>query len=150
MAQSRRYDAIGISETWWDESWDWYAMLDGYRLFRRDRQGRRGGGVTLNVVEGLECMELAAGDGTVESLWVRIQGQTNKADVVVRVCYRPPKQDDDTDEFFFKELRDASKSSAPVLGDFNLPDVNWEYHTAGTSRSRRFLNHLDDTFVVKV
>lgn len=36
----------GISETWWDGSCNWSALLDGYRLFRRERQ-RSGGGVTL-------------------------------------------------------------------------------------------------------
>lgn len=35
--------------------------------------------------------------------------------------YRPPSQDDDTNELFLKELRDASKSTALVLtGDFSL------------------------------
>ena len=29
-----------------------------------------------------------------------------------------------------------------------MPDVNWGYHTADTSRSRRFLKHLDDNFIV--
>ncbi|GAB0207049.1 ubiquitin-associated protein 1 [Grus japonensis] len=50
-----------------------------------------------------------------------------------------------------KELREASKSTALVLmGDFNLPDVNWEHHTADTSRSRSFLKHLDDNFLVQL
>ena len=64
--------------------------MDGYRLFRRDRQGRRGGGVALYVTEGLDCMELSIGDDMVKSLWVRIKGQANKGDVVVGVYYRPP------------------------------------------------------------
>ena len=34
--------------------------------------------------------------------------------------------------------------------DFNLPDVNWEYHTINTSRFRRFLKHLDDNFLGQV
>jgi len=36
-------DLAALSETWWDKSHDWSAASDGYRLFRRDRQGRRGG-----------------------------------------------------------------------------------------------------------
>ena len=36
------------------------------------------------------------------------------------------------------------------MGDFNLPDINWEYHIAETKRSRRFLKHLDDNFLVQV
>ncbi|GAB0207904.1 mitochondrial enolase superfamily member 1 [Grus japonensis] len=115
------------------------------------RTGEVGGGVVLYVTEGLDCTELSVGDDTVESLWVRIKGQANKGDVTVEVYYRPPSQDDATDELFFKELREASRSTALVLmGDFNLPDVNWEHHTADTSRSRRFLKHLDDSFLVQL
>ena len=60
------------------------------------------------------------------------------------IYYRPPRQDDDTDE-----LRDTSRSTVLVLmGD--LPDIDWDYHTADMSRSRRFLKHLDDNFLVQV
>lgn len=51
----------GISKTWREESCDWCYMMDGYRLFRRDRQNRQGGGVALYVMEGLDCTELADG-----------------------------------------------------------------------------------------
>lgn len=74
MVQSQRHDIIGISETWWDESCDWSAMLDSYRHFRRDRQGRQGVEMSYCVMKGLECTELAVGNGTVEILWVRIKG----------------------------------------------------------------------------
>ncbi|XP_064311904.1 espin-like protein [Phalacrocorax carbo] len=58
LAQSQRYDIIAISETWWGESCDWCVMMDGYRLFRSDKQGKRGREEALYVVEELECMEL--------------------------------------------------------------------------------------------
>ena len=41
------YNVVAIIETCWDESHDWCLPIDGYRLFRRDRQGKRGGGVAL-------------------------------------------------------------------------------------------------------
>ncbi|KAK4830595.1 hypothetical protein QYF61_012021 [Mycteria americana] len=31
------YDLVAITESWWDESHDWSAAINGYRLFRRDR-----------------------------------------------------------------------------------------------------------------
>ena len=43
------YDLVAVTETWWDESHDWSAAIDGYRLFRRDRQGTRCGGVALYI-----------------------------------------------------------------------------------------------------
>ena len=44
MMKQENYDVVAITETWWDVSHDWSAPVDGYKLFRRDRQGRRGGG----------------------------------------------------------------------------------------------------------
>jgi len=35
--------------------------MDDYKLFRRDRQGRRGGGVALDVRECFDCLELDNG-----------------------------------------------------------------------------------------
>ena len=31
------YDVIGITETWWNASYDWSVGIDGYRLLRKDR-----------------------------------------------------------------------------------------------------------------
>jgi len=28
---------VAITETWWDDSHNWSAAMDGYKLFRRDR-----------------------------------------------------------------------------------------------------------------
>ena len=125
--------------------------MDGYKLFRRDRRGRRGGGVALYVRECLDSLELNDGDDRVECLWVRIRGKANKADIVVGVCYRPPNQDEETDELFYKQLGEASRSLALVLvGDFNLPDVCWKYNTAERKQSRRFLECVADNFLTQL
>ena len=42
-----RHDLVAITETWWDHSHNWSAAMDDYKLFRRDRRGRKGGGVAL-------------------------------------------------------------------------------------------------------
>ncbi|GAB0209016.1 hypothetical protein GRJ2_003367300 [Grus japonensis] len=69
-------DLIAITETWWDSSQDWNAVMDGYVLFRKDRPARRGGGVALYVREQLECIEIHIGvdEEQVESLWVSVVG----------------------------------------------------------------------------
>ena len=47
IIQLGNYDLTAISETWWDESHSWNTMIEGYKLFRRYRQGRRGEGLAL-------------------------------------------------------------------------------------------------------
>ena len=51
IVQQESYDIVATMETQWDDSHNWSAAMDGYKLFRRDRQGRRGGGVALCVRE---------------------------------------------------------------------------------------------------
>ena len=99
-ARLQGYDLIGITELWWDGSYDSSVGMERYRLFRKDRQGRRGGGVTLYANDQLECMELhlAMDEELTQSLWVRIKGRAGTGDIIEGVCYRPPKQEDQVDE----------------------------------------------------
>ncbi|GAB0209318.1 hypothetical protein GRJ2_003397500 [Grus japonensis] len=106
--QLENYDIVAITETRWDESHNWSAAMDGYKLFRRDRQGRRGGGVALYVKECFDCLKLDDSDERIECLWVRIRGKANKADILLGVCYRPPNQDEEADEIVYKHLGEVS------------------------------------------
>ncbi|KAK4806799.1 hypothetical protein QYF61_005595 [Mycteria americana] len=128
IVHQENYDMVAITETWWGDSHNWSAAMDGYKLFRRDRRGRRGGGVALYVRESLDSLELDDGDDRVECLW-----------------------DEETDELFYKQLGEASRSLALVLvGDFNLPDVCWKYNTAERKQSRRFLKCVADNFLTQL
>ena len=81
-------ELTAIMETWWDESHDWNTSTEDYRLFRRDRQGRRGGSVALYVRKWIDCEELymRKRHNQVESLWVRIRDRSSKGHLVVGVC----------------------------------------------------------------
>lgn len=48
-------------ETLWDDWGNWGAAVDGCKLFRRDRQGRRDAGEALYIREGFYCLELNGG-----------------------------------------------------------------------------------------
>jgi len=100
------YDLIAIAETWWDEFHDWSVAIDGYRLFSRDRQRKRGGGVALYIKKWIELEELSLKHSheQVESLWVRIRDRGNKRNLVVGVYYRPPDPGEPTDEAFSLQL----------------------------------------------
>ena len=149
IVQQENYDIVSIMETWWDDLHNWSAAMDGYELFRRDRQGRRGGGVALYVRECFDCLELDDGNDRVECFWVRIRGKANKADIMVGVCYRPPNQDEEADEIFSKQLGEVSQALALVLvGEFNLPDVCW--NAAERKQSRRFPQCVEENFLTQL
>jgi len=93
--QLQGHDLIAMTETWWDSSHDWNAVIDGYRVFRKDRTTRRDGGVGLYVREKLERIELCLGvdEEQVKSLWIRIKGRAHMGDITVGVHYRPPDRE---------------------------------------------------------
>ena len=59
--QLQGYGLTGITEAWWDSSHDWSAAMEGCRLFRKDRLGRRGRGVVLCVGEQQKHTALPGG-----------------------------------------------------------------------------------------
>lgn len=50
----------------------------------------------LCVVEGVDCMEFTQKLSTLSSSTAKIKGKANDVDIVLRVYYRPPNQEDDT------------------------------------------------------
>ena len=77
----------------------------------------------------MDCTLLAVDHDTVESLWVRMKGKAKKADV--GVYYEPPNQDDNTDQLFYKELRDLSRSA--VLVQTLTGNIQWTQTVPGNS-----------------
>jgi len=55
MVPLENFDLIAITGTWWDDSHNWNTTIEGYKLFRRDRQGRRDRRVTLCVKKWIDC-----------------------------------------------------------------------------------------------
>ena len=65
------------------------------------------------------------------------------------VCYRPPNQNEETDDLFYEQLVEAAQSPALVLmGDFNFPDICWEYSLAQKKQSRRFMECMENNFLM--
>jgi len=147
------YDLIGIMKTWWADSYDWSVGMEGYRLLRKDRQGRQRGGVTLCVSDQLECREIHLGidEEPTESLGVQIKGRAGTGDITMGVCYRPPNQEDQADKALHMQIGVASRSQTlTLMGDFNHLNICWQDNTAGHRQSRRFLDFTDDNFLLQV
>ena len=70
---------------------------------------------------------------------------------MVGVCYGSPNQGEPVDETFLFQLQEVSHSWALVLmGDFNYLDICWDGDVAGSRQSRRFLESVEDNFLVQV
>lgn len=86
-----------------------------------------------------------------ESLWVRIKGKARESDIIVRVCCRPPDQEDQVDQALYKQIGEASCSQVLLLlADLKHPGVCWKDHTAGCQQSERLLECIFDDFLLQV
>ena len=64
---------------------------------------------------------------------LRIRRQTSIGDVT-GVCQRPPDEEEEVDEAFFRQLEKPSQSQAlGLMGGFNHLSICWKGTTAGTN-----------------
>lgn len=138
VAASLEPNVIGITETWFDSSSA--SELDGYKLFRTDRNGdKRGGGVCIYVnscVKAFAASNESFLDTDCEQIWVTINLNEDKP-LLVGCIYRPPPQSKTNhpsciDIGIVRSLETAKRllnskdiSSVILMGDFNLPDIEW-------------------------
>lgn len=67
----------------------------------------------------------------VDSLWVKIQGQMNRGDIIVDICYRPPKQEEEDETF--RQVHNALYLQVLILmRDFSYPTVRQKQHHSRT------------------
>ncbi|GAB0209619.1 hypothetical protein GRJ2_003427600 [Grus japonensis] len=79
-----------------------------------------------------------------------LKGTLGAGDIIAGICYRPPDQGDRADEALYRQIGAASRSQALVLmGDFNHPDICWSDNKAGHKQSRKFLECVDDNFLLQ-
>lgn len=80
-----------------------------------------------------------------------MRGRANKADILVRLSYRPPNQDEETDKAFCEQL--AEVAWLPVLVhvvDFNFSDICQKYKTVWNKQPKRFLECIEDNFLMQL
>lgn len=145
------YDLVGITETWLSEEDGDEYNIEGYKLFRRDRLNRRGGGVALYVKENLDVHEITEMGHVLpcEDIWVRLIGK-QETGLNIGVCYRPPASDNTLNELLFTRIRQScSGGKTLVMGDFNYPAIDWDLVKAQGKEEEAFLDAINDSFLLQ-
>ncbi len=89
IASTNQFDIIALTETWLDSSVSNLELLpSGYKITRRDRENKRGGGVVLAVKDSIKSEKFKFTSTSLELVGTVINTLSN--DILVCVCYRPP------------------------------------------------------------
>lgn len=150
-------DVIAVTETWSNSDiTDSCLTPPNYKLFRKDRgqfSNERGGGVVLLVKENLPSERFIKTDfsGFNESIWIKIFVE-NANPVLIGVCYRAPDNSEIMNKALIKDIQlaiDSKPSQLLVLGDFNLPGINFLELSAPNGFSSEFLDFVIDSMLVQ-
>ncbi|XP_065895940.1 uncharacterized protein [Dysidea avara] len=129
-----------ITETWLSKDiFDNEIIPSGYTIYRIDRDSR-GGGVLLAVKDNITSGQLSS-PPHVEILTVLI---STSNPFIISVVYIPPNSSDTYHELLHSYLTNLVNESSPIilLGDFNLPDVNWATYSGSSPKSNKFCDLL--------
>ena len=112
---------IGVTETWLDSSIsDSEIDLLGYSVHRLDRRNdRRGGGVTLYILDGVKHTVRRDLEDNFEVIW--IQMQLKKVNYLIGCVYRAPDESLEVFDYLDDVMRLATmnKLEVIVIGDLN-------------------------------
>ena len=123
---------ISVTETWAKEKTkDSHFKLDKFNMYRNDRNVKECGGTILYVSSDIEqrsCRPLNTG-GYESSAWCWIIEKGGKK-ILVGSIYRSPNSTPENDVLLLKKIDQANEIAGDnrllLLGDFNVPGVDWK------------------------
>ena len=138
---------IGITESWatLDIS-DAELGMTGYVMFRKDRLGRRGGGVILYIKESIQAYEIKLEkEAECEAVWCNIV--TGNSTLTVGLVYRSPNISIEENEKMHNAIKEVSKRDCIIMGDFNHGHIKWTSLQSPGREDQEFLNLVQDSFL---
>jgi len=129
------YDIIGVTESWENsEIYDAELQIPGYHMFRVDRRTTtRGGRVILYVYKSIDVVQLDLFDTIEFSDCVFCMLSLSGSKLIVGVCYRSLTSTTENEEalitLFNTVTKYVEKQDCVIMGDFNLPNVDFESFT---------------------
>ena len=102
----------------------------GFTVYRRDRSGQKGGGLIILIKSEFQSKEKPEFKTECENLWVQLNLSESKH-VLLGAYYKPHEFDQNSFDELNKSLSLVKQTNSTIwlLGDFNLPKVDWEMKT---------------------
>ena len=148
MVEDNDPHIIGITESWaTPDISDAELGMTGYVMFRKDRIGRRGGGVILYIKESIQAYEIKLEKEAEceEAVWCNIV--TGNSTLTVGLVYRSPNISTDENEKIQNAIKEVSKRDCIIMGDFNHGRIQWKSLQSTGSEDQKFFNLVQDSFL---
>ena len=141
---------IGITESWAHKDiTDAELGLEGYVMFRKDRIGKKGGGVLLYIKDTIPAYEVQLQDEADcnEAIWCNLV--TGHTTVTIGVVYRCPNITKPNNEKIHNAISEVSKGDCIKMGDFNHGNIKWDTLQSTGVEDSTFLCLVQDNFLTQ-
>ena len=138
---------IGVTESWAnDDITDAELGLESYVMFRKDRMGKRGGGVLLYIKETIPAYEVQLQEEAdcKEAIWCKLV--TGHTTVTIGVVYRCPKITKQNNEKIHNAISEVSKGDCIIMEDFNHGNIKWDTLQGTGVEDQTFLCLIQDNW----
>ena len=127
-------------------NWDWKV---NYVMFRKDRMGRRGGGVLLYIKETIPAYEVQLQEESDcnEAIWCKLV--TGHTTVIIGVVYRCPNITKQSNEKLHNAITEVSKGDCIIMGEFNHWNIKWDTLQSTGVEDQTFLCLVQDNFLTQ-
>ena len=179
LAYKYNLDIYTISESWLKDNAKQVSLakLDGYELFYKNRNGKRGGGVAIYVKDTITCHErkdLSKNHKDLEVIIVEAKGRNKNSSYLIVTVYQPSSKENDKLpwlEKFDKLITDlnvrwngpiflAGDTNIDLLGDVKestrrykniLYSMNMKQHiTKPTRKEKTLIDHISSNIPNKI
>lgn len=122
-------------------------MIDGFKYFYKDRaNGRQGGGVGLFINNKIKVTEVKLTESNVELVCVTLHLQDFK--INISTVYRRPSTTINEDFELYSIMEETlNADEALLLGDFNLPDINWNLNTGTNQQAKLMIDFIENNYL---
>ena len=137
------------------ESWAYIDIADaefgrtGYVMFRRDRIGKRGGGVIFYVIESIQADEikLEREADCDDAVWYKIVSGNSK--LTIGLVYRRPNINEEDNTKIQNAITEVSKGECIIMGYFNHGHIQWKPLESTAGEDQQFLFLVQDSFFTR-
>ena len=149
LMEVEKPEIVGITESWISTDttdFEGEYQIPGYKMFKKDRTGKIGGGVVLYIKESLDPIDCHL---ITDHEMVGVVLKNLKRELYFYLVYRPPHQVLEKDESLYRDLSTATKDRFCIItGDFNCSKVNWKNMT-GDAEGRRLLDYASEEILTQ-
>jgi len=156
LLQETKPDLVIITESWLNNDDHSAALsIEGYfinpdlRIDRTDTAHGIGGGILVYVKEGLVVLPNYDRTNTFNQYCqFKVQTKDRNNSINFTVVYRSPNSNEENLNKLCELLQGLSNENQILVGDFNLPGIDWEIHSA-TGKGKNFTEIVQNKLLVQ-